>query len=75
MNLRARVCLLITVSLLFTYLACQRAHDPVLDSFQIHPDFEITRVAKEPLVLDPVDMEFNREPEVEELQRVHDQAF
>jgi putative membrane-bound dehydrogenase-like protein len=33
--------------------------DDILRTFQIHPDFQIELVAIEPLVLDPVDLEFD----------------
>lgn len=32
---------------------------PAPEGFEIHPDFEIRRVAAEPLVFDPVDLEFD----------------
>lgn len=37
--------------------ACHRPAPP--DGFQIEPGFELTRVAAEPLIKDPVDLEFN----------------
>ncbi len=43
------------------FAGCPSRPDPILDSFQLHPDFEITLVAKEPLVFDPVDMEFDEQ--------------
>ncbi|MGH7495507.1 MAG: PVC-type heme-binding CxxCH protein [bacterium] len=45
--------------LLFTLSGCESDRDDTLQSFQIHPDFQIELVAKEPLVTDPVDMEFD----------------
>lgn len=40
---------------------CQSRPDPILDAFQIHPDFAIALAAKEPLVFDPVDLEFDEQ--------------
>lgn len=59
MSRQPRMFTLFPLLFLFTLLACQRSHDPALDSFELHPDFEISLVAKEPLVFDPVDMEFD----------------
>lgn len=61
MTICAKVFFILTAILLFINLACQRARDPILDTFQLHPDFEITLVAKEPLVFDPVDLEFDEQ--------------
>ncbi len=57
MNRFAKVCCVTFVC--FGFAGCPSRHDPLLDSFQIHPDFEIALVAKEPVVLDPIDMEFD----------------
>jgi len=40
-------------------LGCGKKIDASLQSFQIHPDFQIELAAKEPIVFDPVDMEFD----------------
>ncbi|RMG24306.1 MAG: hypothetical protein D6730_12910, partial [Bacteroidetes bacterium] len=39
--------------------ACSPATNSPEDEFVLHPDFRLERVAAEPLVLDPVDMEFD----------------
>lgn len=59
MNLCAKVCCVTLVALGFA--GCQSRPDPILASFQIHPDFEIALVAQEPLVFDPVDLEFDEQ--------------
>ena len=50
----------ILCSLFCTFWACQSERSEPLNSFQIHPDFNIEKVATEPLVFDPVDMEFDQ---------------
>ena len=44
---------------LLLLLACQNGTQKDLADFVIHPQFQLERVAAEPLVLDPVDMEFD----------------
>jgi hypothetical protein len=44
---------------LFFLIGCRRQLDGALESFQIHPAFEIELAAKEPVVFDPVDVEFD----------------
>jgi putative membrane-bound dehydrogenase-like protein len=44
---------------LFLIGGCSKQADEVLRSFQIHPAFQIELVVKEPVVFDPVDMEFD----------------
>ncbi len=33
--------------------------EEILSTFEIHPDFELQLVAREPIVVDPVDLEFD----------------
>ena len=40
-------------------LTCRSDRQQTDNNFQIHPDFKIELVASEPLVMDPVDMEFD----------------
>ncbi|MDH5604142.1 MAG: hypothetical protein OEY51_09380, partial [Cyclobacteriaceae bacterium] len=40
-------------------LSCAHEKETDLSSFQIHPDFTLSLAAEEPLVFDPVDMEFD----------------
>jgi putative membrane-bound dehydrogenase-like protein len=51
--------LLCAFAILCFELGCGKKHDPSLQSFQIHPDFQIELAAKEPVVFDPVDLEFD----------------
>ena len=43
----------------FFQLGCQTETDGTPDGFQIHPDFKLELIASEPLVFDPVDMQFD----------------
>lgn len=52
--------LLLAVGFCLGLSACRKAADLPLDSFVIHPEFELALVASEPLVLDPVEMHFDR---------------
>jgi len=45
--------------LLLFILSCDRKNTDLLDSFVIHPDFNLDLVASEPLVFDPVEMKFD----------------
>lgn len=50
--------------LLFAFLlipACQFSDEDPLASIEIHPDFQIELVAREPLTFDPVDLEFDEQ--------------
>jgi putative membrane-bound dehydrogenase-like protein len=51
----------IAYSILFSVglTAVAQSPEDSLDSFQLHPDFQIELVAAEPLIFDPVDMEFD----------------
>jgi putative membrane-bound dehydrogenase-like protein len=49
--------ILICSVLFFLCQSCQEDDSP--DTFQIEPGFSIERVAAEPLIMDPVDLEFN----------------
>ncbi len=42
-------------------IGCGKKIDASLQSFQIHPDFQIELAAKEPVVFDPVDLEFDEQ--------------
>ncbi|WP_026954068.1 PVC-type heme-binding CxxCH protein [Algoriphagus vanfongensis] len=42
----------------FCFFSCSRPSE-IPDGFQIEPGFELTRVAAEPLIQDPVDLEFD----------------
>jgi putative membrane-bound dehydrogenase-like protein len=44
---------------LLPIFSCQSGSAPVPPGFEIHPDFKLELVAVEPLVFDPVDMEFD----------------
>jgi len=49
-----------TLSTLLWLTSCQSDKTPVApEGFQLHPDFRMERVAAEPLVYDPVDLEFD----------------
>ena len=50
---------LISVAILGIGLAAPPSAQPILDAFEIHPDFAIELVAMEPQVLDPVDVAFD----------------
>lgn len=41
------------------FLSCTIEHSKSIEDFEIHPDFKIELVASEPLVYDPVDMQFS----------------
>jgi len=57
--------LAITVLLSFEYTVWAQVNDDPLDSFALNPDFTMSLVAREPIVFDPVDLEFD----------AHGQAF
>lgn len=50
---------IILVTLLF--LSCKIDKKNTLESFEIHPDFNLQRVASEPLVFDPVEFKFDEQ--------------
>ncbi|MEM6803664.1 MAG: PVC-type heme-binding CxxCH protein, partial [Bacteroidota bacterium] len=45
----------------FTFSSCQNITPSAPDGFELHPDFSMKEVAAEPLIFDPVDMEFDEE--------------
>jgi putative membrane-bound dehydrogenase-like protein len=47
--------------LVFILCGCLSDLEDGLRQFQLHPDFQIELAAKEPLVIDPVDMEFDEQ--------------
>jgi len=52
--------ILATIGFFFLLLiSCDSKEKADLSDFEIHPDFEIELVAKEPVVFDPVDLEFD----------------
>ncbi|MEM7369452.1 MAG: PVC-type heme-binding CxxCH protein [Bacteroidota bacterium] len=50
--------LLIFLSCMILY-SCEGEQSSLPDGFEIHPDFQLTLVASEPLIFDPVDMKFD----------------
>ena len=55
----------VAVSLaLFAPWACHASRDEAPSGFEIHPDFSLELVASEPVVLDPVDLEFDEQGRV-----------
>ena len=48
-----------TIFLVLLLISCQESHNPTPVEFEIHPNFQMELVASEPLVFDPVDMEFD----------------
>lgn len=59
MRNRATAWLAAFPGLLFVLSGCESDRDRLMASFQIHPAFQIELAAQEPVVIDPVDLEFD----------------
>ena len=62
----------IAISLL-CLLSCTDNSKSIPESFQIQDGFDLTLVASEPLIMDPVDLEFNAKGEALVLEMLFDQ--